>query len=327
VRAAVLQEAGGPLEIVDLSPVGLGPHDVRVRVGASGVCHSDLKFLAQPPRLPIVLGHEGAGTVLEVGARVERVCEGDRVIAVWAPVCGRCWWCVNGEPSLCAEAVAVSRTPPWTAAGEPVWTMTGLGTFAEEAVVDERALVKVESSLPDSELALIGCAVTTGISAALVAGPVKPGATVVVFGCGGVGQAVVQGARLAGASRIIAVDPVAMKRESALAHGATDALDPIAVEPASAVRELTAGRGADLAYEVVGRPEVAAQAYDAIRRGGTLVIVGGAGQAPLPGTSGDLVTSSKTVKGALYGGANTPRDIPRIVELAERGLLDLSAMV
>ncbi len=277
MRAAIFVGQDQPLEIEDVTPVAPGPRDVVVHVDASGVCHSDLSVmnggLPLPP--PCILGHEGTGTVEAVGNEVSRVNVGDRVVASFTPACGVCWYCLHDQSNLCEHMGAVATAPRVTRGdGTPMITMTGLGTFADMMTVDESSIVKVDTDLPAEQLALIGCGVTTGVGAALNTAQVEPGATVAVIGCGGVGQAVVQGARIAGASRIFAIDPVELKRKSAEQLGATDLIDPAAGDPVEQVKAATGGRGADYAFEVIGLPETIVQAYNTARRGGTAVVVG-----------------------------------------------------
>lgn len=331
MRAAIFVGQDQPLEIEDVSPVDPGPRDVIVHVDASGVCHSDLSVmnggLPLPP--PCILGHEGTGTVESVGNEVTRVKPGDRVVASFTPACGACWYCLHDQSNLC-EHMGVVATAPRVMRGDgtPMITMTGLGTFADLMTVDESSIVKVETGLPSEQLALIGCGVTTGVGAALNTAQVEPGATVAVIGCGGVGQAVVQGARIAGASRIFAIDPVELKRKSAEQLGATDLIDPADGDPVEQVKAATGGRGADYAFEVIGLPETIVQAYNTARRGGTAVVVGMPrwdSQVTLPGFG--LFFEEKKLLGSVYGSAQVRRDFPRFVSLVETGRLDLNAMV
>jgi S-(hydroxymethyl)glutathione dehydrogenase/alcohol dehydrogenase len=331
VRAAILTEVGAPLSVEDVEPIGLGPREVLVRIGASGLCHSDLLFQAGvgpfPP--PMVLGHEGAGVVEEVGAEVRSVRAGDRVICSWVTSCGDCRLCLAGEAHLCDGLAGDWEAPRLrTADGVEVREMLGVGSFAEAAVVDDRALVRVETDLPDEQLALIGCGVTTGVGAALNTAAVRPGSTVAVFGCGGVGQSVLQGARIAGAARVIAVDPLELKRSAALALGATDAVDPTDGDAAEQIVSLTGGRGADYAFDAVGLEQTIGTAYDAVRRGGTVVLVGiPHPRVRMPWPAVDQILSGKRLLGCLYGSSDVRREFPRLVELAEQGTLDLGAMV
>jgi S-(hydroxymethyl)glutathione dehydrogenase / alcohol dehydrogenase len=317
---------------VELAADTLGPRDVRVQLGASGVCHSDLSALQGTfgaLHNPTVMGHEGAGTVVEVGNAVTRVHVGDRVITTFIPACGECFYCVRDQSNLCELTVELLQRggTPFISDRGPARAFTGLGTFAEEIIVHEASVVAVRSTLPDEQLALIGCGVTTGVCAALNTAAVKAGSTVAIFGCGGVGIAVVQGAAIAGASLIVAVDPVAFKRQSALDVGATIAVDPADGDVVKQIADLTEGRGVDTAFEAVGLPATVLQASAATRLGGSTVLIGA-------GKPGETVTfdlfalhREKRLLGCGYGSAQVRRDIPRLVGLAETGRLNLAAMV
>jgi S-(hydroxymethyl)glutathione dehydrogenase/alcohol dehydrogenase len=284
-------------------------------------------YVPLPPGM--VLGHEGTGRVVEVGAEVSRVKKGDRVIASFVPACGACWSCLHDQSELCEREGDVSMAMRGTRPdGSPYFCMTGLGTFSDTMTVDEVSVVKVETDLPAAQLALIGCGVTTGVGAALNTAKVKPGAAIAVLGCGGVGQAVIQGARIAGAGRIIAIDPQELKRKTAKRLGATDVIDPSQGDPVEQVKALTGGRGVDYAFEVIGLPETIVTAYNMARRGGDVIIVGMArfeAQFTLPAFG--IFFEEKTVRGCKYGSAQVRRDFPRFVELIETGRLDTSSMV
>jgi len=329
--AALGLERGHTMRVETVDALPPGPHDVVVQIGASGVCHTDLAVLngGIPMPLPLVLGHEGAGTVIEVGSAVTSVRVGDRVIGSVGAVCGRCWYCVRGKTHLCESTMRMLSTARiGMADGTGVPAFCGLGTFAETMTSDETCVVRVDTDLPDEQLALIGCAVTTGLGAVFNTAAVAPGSSVAVVGCGGVGQAVVQGARIAGAARIIAIDPAAHKREMAGRFGASEAIDPTAVDAVEEVRRLTGGRGADYTFEVVGRPETMVQAYEMTVRGGTIAMVGMPhydDAVTFPAAS--LVADDKRICGSLYGGTQSARDLPLIVDLAETGRLDLAGMV
>lgn len=331
MRAALLVEVGAPLVIEDLEPEPLGAHDVRVRIDASGVCHSDLSIatglIPMPP--PVILGHEGAGTVLEVGPSVSRVRVGDRVITSFIPACGGCWYCLRDQSNLCERLLDVALVRhSRRSGGERVFSMSGLGTYADEMVAHEWSLIAVETDLPAEQLALIGCGVMTGVGAVLNTAAVVPGSTVAVIGAGGVGQAVVQGARVAGAARVIAVDPVAMKRRTAAELGANDLVDPADGDVVEQVRALTGGRGADYAFEVVGRPETMVAARDMTRQGGTVVMVGmPAFDATVTFGAYSLFYDEKRMLGCNYGSARVRRDFPRLLSLVEGGSLDVGHMV
>jgi S-(hydroxymethyl)glutathione dehydrogenase/alcohol dehydrogenase len=329
MRAAILSDFDGELVVEDVQPVALGEHDVRVRVDASGVCHSDLSVLQGKVKmpLPIVLGHEGTGLVTEVGDAVRRTKVGDRVIVSFHPTCGTCWYCRHDHPNHCQHDIGVTTPHAHRGDGSGVTAMLGLGTFAEEMTVHEFQAVPVRTDLPAEQLALIGCAVTTGVGAALNTAHVQPGASVAVIGCGGVGQAVIQGARIAGAARIFAIDPVATKREQAAGFGATDLVDP-GDDPVSAVREATGGRGADYTFEVVGHPDTATLAFKLTRKAGTLTLVG------MPSTDATLslpafrvFSDEKRILGCWYGSAHVDRDFQRCIDLVEADRLDIGGLV
>ncbi len=329
MRAAVFIDSGQPLVVEEVTPLDAGPRDVIVRVTASGVCHTDLsKANGSLPFSAGILGHEGVGTVEFIGSGVRRVKIGDRVIGSLTPTCAACWFCARGEAHLCTASWSFLNKPRAARQdGLPLIATNGLGTFAETMTVLEDSLVKVDSDLPDEQLALIGCAVTTGVSSVFEVAQVHPGASVVVIGCGGVGLAVVQGSRVAGAACIIAVDPVPWKRDLALKLGATHSFDPAADGLVDVVRSCTAGRGTDYAFDVVGQRATFRQAIDLVRRGGTAIEIG------IPDMRTDLavpptiVYDSKRLCGTVYGDAQVNRDFERIVHLVERGALDLGAMV
>jgi S-(hydroxymethyl)glutathione dehydrogenase / alcohol dehydrogenase len=331
MRAAVFTETGGPLSIENIDPAPPGPRDVIVELGASGVCHSDLSLKnGYVGILPgTVLGHEGAGTIVEVGKDVVGLAKGDRIIASFIPACGVCYFCLRDQSHLCdTEFEIMMKTRGKRSDGSEYSTMTGLGTFAEAMTCDQSSIVKVNTSVTDDQLALIGCGVTTGVGAALNTAQVHPGATVAVIGCGGVGQAVIQGARIAGASRIIAVDPVEMKRKTAEQAGATDFVDPNEGDPVAQVQQLTSGRGVDYSFEVIGLPETTLQAFNMIRKGGTAVMVGMTrAEATLTLSTFDLFFNEKTLKGCKYGSGQVRRDFQRFADLIETGRLDTAAMV
>jgi S-(hydroxymethyl)glutathione dehydrogenase/alcohol dehydrogenase len=331
MKAAVYVGDSTSLSIEQLQPSPPGPRDLIVEIGASGVCHSDLSIMRGYVPVPpgMVLGHEGAGRVVEVGAEVSRVKKGDRVVASFVPACGACWHCLREQSELCERENEVSMQMRGSRPdGSPYFCMTGLGTFSDTMTVDEASVVKVDTDLPDAQLALIGCGVTTGVGAALNTAKVRPGSTVAVLGCGGVGQAVIQGARIAGASRIIAIDPQELKRKTATRLGATDVIDPSKADPVEQVKALTGGRGTDYAFEVIGLPETILTTYNMARRGGEVIIVGMArfdAQFSLPAFG--IFFEQKTVRGCKYGSAQVRRDFPRFVDLIETGRLDTSSMV
>jgi S-(hydroxymethyl)glutathione dehydrogenase/alcohol dehydrogenase len=337
-RAAVFGGPGRALAIEELEvPAQPKPGEVLVKLAASGLCHSDYHVLRGewPAPTPLVLGHEGAGVVEEVGEGVTSAATGDHVVLCWTPWCGRCRYCVAGRPVLCDMAktrasrhVMYDGTTRLTRGGEPVHSYIALGTFGEYAMVAETGVVRIRSDVPLPQASLVGCAVTTGIGAVLNTARVTPGSSVLVIGCGGVGLNVVQGARLAAARQVIAVDRRPEKLQAARAMGATDALEAGAGDVVEAVRELSGGRGVDYAFEAIGVPAMIEAACEALAKGGTAVVVGqvAAGQKvsidPLV-----LSDQEKTIRGSNYGSARPPIDFPRILDLYLEGRIDLDSLV
>jgi len=330
VPAAVLRETGGPLRLEEITLPEPGPGQVRVALAATGVCHSDRSLargtMAQP--LPAVLGHEGAGRVVAVGDGVTGLAPGDPVVLNWAPACRECWWCRAGEPWLCARATEAWQRPyAHLADGTAAYPGLGTAAFAAETVVGERGCVPLPADLPLIEAALLGCAVLTGVGAVRNAARVRPGESVVVIGLGGVGLSAVQGARLAGADPIIAVDPVAGKAELAHRFGATHVLTGGA-GLSRQVRELVGGRGADHAIECVGRPETIRAAWSATRRGGRATVVGlGAVTDQVSFNALEIGHFARTLAGCFYGNSDPAVDIPRLLADYRAGGLDLAGLV
>jgi S-(hydroxymethyl)glutathione dehydrogenase/alcohol dehydrogenase len=331
MRAAIYVGPGDDLSVEDVQPWDAQGREVIVRLEASGVCHSDLsvidgKFPGPPP---MVLGHEGCGIVEWAGPEVTRVKVGQRVILSLTPVCGSCWHCLRNETHLCELGMPLMMQPRVRRSdGSVANAIMGLGTFADVATVHEASCIPVETDLPSEQLALIGCGVTTGLGAALNTAAVGAGDTVAVIGCGGVGTSVIQGAAIAGASRIYAIDPVALKRDTALQLGATDGIDPADGDPVEQIRAVTDGRGVDHAFEVVGVPELMTQALGMTRRGGTTIFVGVPRyDAELSVPLLPLITQDRTIKGSYYGSSRSMRDFPRFIGLIEAGRLDLAAMI
>lgn len=330
VAAAVLTETGAPLQVREVDLPDPGPTQVRVRLAAAGVCHSDLSLadgtLRQP--LPAVLGHEGAGTVEAVGAQVRDVAPGDRVLLNWAPPCRACWFCTHGEPHLCEHALDAASSP-YAALDNGSAVYPGLGTaaFAEATLVPSRAVVPLPADVPLEQAALLGCAVLTGVGAVLNTAGVRRGESVLVVGLGGVGLSAVQGARLAGAETVVAVDANPGKQELARRLGATEFL--VAGEDVPArVRALTGGRGADHALECVGRAATIRQAWTATRRGGRTTVVGiGRRDDTTTFNALELFHFARTLTGCVYGSADPARDVPLLLEEVRAGRLDLGALV
>jgi S-(hydroxymethyl)glutathione dehydrogenase/alcohol dehydrogenase len=336
MKAAVLEAPGQPIRVRDITIADPGPGQVRVRVRHCGVCHSDLSIVEGtfPSPLPIVLGHEAAGVVDAVGAGVTDLRVGDHVVLTPCPPCGTCYWCVRGEPTVCVNASAIqTNTFPDGSTGlardgQVVYRGVGLGAFAEYVVSPATGAVKIPAGVPLDVACVIGCAVQTGVGAVLNTARVEEGATVLVMGAGGIGLSIVQGARLAGAARIIVSDPVAARRATAERFGATDAIDPTAEDLLGQVIKLT-GVGVDYAFDAVGRGSLIQAGLAATRTGGTTVCVG----AP---ALDDVVTiampavfviGEKKLLGCALGSSNSLREIPRLVALWQAGRLDLEGLV
>jgi S-(hydroxymethyl)glutathione dehydrogenase / alcohol dehydrogenase len=332
MRAAVLRAYGKPLAIEEVTLAPPGPRELRVRTVACGICHSDLHVQrgTLPAPLPTVLGHEVAGIVEEVGAEVAHVRPGDRVIGCVSAFCGHCEYCLSGRPNLCGgEATARRPGEPsrLSTKGEPLVQFAHLAGFAEELLLHEHAVVKIREDMPLDRAALIGCGVTTGMGAALRTARIEPGSSVAVVGCGGIGLAALQGSRIAGAGRIIAVDRIPWKLELARKLGATETVDASAGDPVAAVQALGGG-GVDTAIECIGTPETVQQTVAMARRGGSAVLVGvvplGA-QVPLPML--DVVINEKKILGSMMGGNRFRIDMPRYVDFYLDGRLRLDEMI
>src|SRR6476660_8755810 len=334
-KAAVATAVGKPLEIMDLDLESPKAGEVRIQLGASGVCHSDLSVTNGT--LPLVLGHEGSGTVTELGEGVDHLKVGDHIVVSWVPQCGACYMCKHDQGELCeAGSVAamsggmLDMTPRFSHEGSPVFQMAASGTFSEETVIPAIGAVKIDQSIPIDAAALIGCGVLTGFGAAVNTASIRKGDTVAVIGCGGVGLNVIQGAKHAGAERIIAVDMVDGKLQTATKFGATDTVNPSTDGDAVAkVMELTSGRGADVAFEVIGLGATIEQALQMTRRGGQAVIVG----VPSFDTmltinpAMDLLVNEKQIRGCWYGSSSDQRDVPKLAALYQSGDLMLDELM
>ena len=329
MKAAILRDRHQPMEIRDdVAVLEPGPGDVHVRLAASGVCHSDLSSQngTIPGPLPCVLGHEGAGVVVEVGSAVQGLKSGDHVIASFTPACGNCRRCLGQQPYLCEMMHASSQAMRFRAGDQEVAGFCGLGTFAEEMVVPAASLVAIPVDIPLHVAALIGCGVTTGVGASMWTAEVSPGSSVLVIGAGGVGIAAIQGARIAGAAEILAVDMGESKLAHARTFGATHAVTPDQLDDAKAT--ITGGDGFDFALECIGRSDTVRQAYDATRRGGTTVVVGMGGfQDNLSFNGFELAYQAKTLKGSMYGSADVRTDFAKLLRLWRQGKLDLEGMI
>jgi S-(hydroxymethyl)glutathione dehydrogenase / alcohol dehydrogenase len=333
VRGAVLYNFNEALTIDSLELKPPRADEVVVKVAASGVCHSDLSVqqmkLPLPP--PVVLGHEGAGVVEEVGKDVTTLKKGDHVVLSWVENCGKCHFCVAGTVHLCdrnQQGLMTGEENVFVKNGTEISRMAGVGSFAERTVVRATAAIKIPDEVPLDRACLVGCGVMTGVGAAINTAKVRPGETVAVFGCGGVGLNVIQGAELCGASRIIAIDLSKSKLELAKKFGATDVVDAAAGDASDRVRELTGGIGVDYAFEVIGVPAVITQAFMAIKRGGKVIVVGVppfGSEVTIPGFP--IPLDEKSIIGSLYGSANMRRDMPKLIDLYMRGRLKIDELV
>jgi S-(hydroxymethyl)glutathione dehydrogenase/alcohol dehydrogenase len=329
VKALVARGVGQDLSVEDVDLPATGAGQVRVRIRAAGVCHSDLSMVngTVESAYPLVLGHEAAGVVAEVGDGVERVTVGDHVVLNWSPACRRCWYCREGEPWLCENSAAPAVPRGVAADGTPLNVTLGLGALAQEVVVAESAVIAVPAELPFEQAALLGCAVLTGVGAVDNTARVAAGDSVVVIGLGGVGLSAVIAARRAGAGPVIAVDVSAAKRDLALAAGATD----FVISDASlfrSIRGLTGGRGADHAFECVGRAATIHAAWRAARRGGQVTVVGLGGKDDVVSLSAlDIFASARTLRSSVYGSSDPDREVPDLARAVLDGSLDLRPLV
>lgn len=335
-RAAVLREVGRPMEVEELEIAEPGPGEVMVKLGAGGACHSDLHVLngEWSESRPIVLGHEGAGTVEAIGDGVERLAPGDRVALSWLPSCGHCRYCIGGRPQLCAAApetvfqhLGRDGTTRLRKGGEDVFSMLTVGAFGERTVVPERGAIPIDEEIPFDRAAVVGCAVTTGFGAAVKTAQVTAGQSAAVIGCGGVGLSILQGCAAQSAEPLIAIDTNLDKLEVATRFGATHTIDASRTDPVAAVLELTDG-GVDFAFEAIGLKATIEQGFGMLAPGGASVLVG----MPPDGVKVELDPNlmagfEHRVLGCNYGSCNPAIDFPRILDLYRRGRVDLDSMI
>lgn len=336
MRAALLEPGATTLRMVDdvdLDAVGLG--EVRVAVHWCGLCHSDVSQVkgVHPAMTPSVLGHEAAGEVVEIGPGVTTLKVGDHVVLSPLAACGVCHYCVRGEHSICVNSVAIAlgMSPDGTTRlsrdGAVVYRGLGLAAMSEYVVVPQAAAVAIDHDVPLDLACVIGCAVQTGVGAAIYSGGVRPGDSVLVMGAGGIGMSILAGAAAAGATRLILSDPVAERRELALAFGATDLIDPTAADVISEVQRLT-GVGVDVAFDAVGAATLVETGMRATRSGGTTVMVGAPGAEEMASVGvAEAMFTQKRLVGSLLGGCHAPRDFPMLIDLWRRGRLPLEKMV
>ena len=330
MRAAIFHGANQPMPIEEVEVDDPWPREVLVRTAASGVCHSDLMFvegIGQWPT-PAILGHEGSGVVEAVGSDVTYVQPGDRVVVTAVVFCGGCEECLSDNPHRCLNRPRRRRTDPprITLDGEGVLALTNVGSFAEYMLVPDAGVVKLPDDVPLETACLFSCGVITGLGAVFRSAELKPGTTAAVFGLGGVGLSVVQGARIAGASRIIAVDLTEEKLERARGLGATDTVNASEVDPVEAIRDLTEGRGVHYSFEAIGTKPTAEQAFASLREGGTASIIGAGITEPVE-LPPHLLIQDRRIQGVFMGRTRSRVDIPRYIELYRQGQLKVDEMV
>jgi S-(hydroxymethyl)glutathione dehydrogenase/alcohol dehydrogenase len=331
MKAAVLREVGQPLSIETVSISKPGPHEVLVRTMACGVCHSDLHFIegAYKTPLPIVLGHEASGIVEAVGSEVRTVKPGDHVVTCLSAYCGHCEYCLTGHMSLCVSPDTKRGDADEPRLSQPSGAMgqfQNLSAFAEQMLIHEHACVAIRKDMPFDRAALIGCGVTTGVGAVIHTSNVRPGETVAVVGCGGVGLAAINGAAIAGAGRIIAVDRVASKGNLAMAFGATDFINASDGDAAKQVKEMTGG-GVHHSFEAIGLKSTVEQAFRMIRRGGTCNVIGMIPIGTMIEIHGVEFLGEKRIQGSMMGSNRFPVDMPRFVDFYMAGKLKLDEMI
>lgn len=336
--AAVLYESAQPMVIEEVEVLPPQAAEVMVRMKAAGVCHSDLHVMKGdlPMPVPIILGHEGAGVVEEVGPGVTSVVPGDHVIPIWRASCGRCEFCLAGRPALCDMGTAMrftglmpdGRTRFRNARGQSIRHYAGVSTFSSLSTMPEAAVVRIDPAFPLWKAALIGCGVITGVGAVTHAAKVPPGSSVAVFGCGGIGLNIIQGARLVSAAPVIAVDTHPAKEAHARRMGATHFINAAECDAVQAVKDLTGGRGVDYAFEAIGLPLPIEQAYDSLKKGGTCVVSGICrADARAAINVNQLVYAEKTLRGTLYGSTRPRTDLLNLIHLHESGALRLDELL
>ncbi len=331
MKAAVLRQVNTPMEIEEVAISKPGPREVLVRTVAAGVCHSDMHFYngTYPGQFPLVLGHESAGVVEQVGADVHYVKPGDHVITCLSVFCGHCEFCLTGHMSLCQEPELNRDAEDEPRLGTPearVGQFASLGSFAEYMLVHEHAVAKIRKDMPLDRAALIGCGVTTGVGAVIHTADVEAGSTVAVIGCGGIGLSCINGAYIAGAARVIAVDMVPSKLELARKFGATDVINAGDGDAVEQVRELTGG-GVHYSFEAIGLKQTAEQAFKMLRAGGTATVIGMIPPGDMVSIHGPELLSEKTLQGSFMGSNRFRVDMPRYVDLYLQGRLHLDDLV
>ena len=333
-KAAVLYATRQPLVVEDVEVLEPGPGEVLVRYAATGVCHSDLHVVTgdMPHPLPVVLGHEGAGYVEKIGSGVTRVKVGDHVVTSYIPSCGGCRFCIVGQPNLCElrdkpRDLMLDGTTRFRKDGQSIHHFLQVSSFAERAVLLQEGVIPIRRDAPLDTVCLVSCGVTTGFGAAVNRAQVRPGSSCVVFGCGGVGLNVIQGCKVSGADTIIAVDILPNKLDWALEFGATHAIDATKENTVQRVKELTGGWGADYAFEVIGHPPTIETAFDSIRRGGQVVVIGVSPAGSRISIDPNQLLQQKVLTGVSFGASRQRVDLPMIIDLYMNGRVKLNELV
>lgn len=333
VKAAVMRAVGEPLTIEDVELAEPGPFEVLIDVAAAGLCHSDLRFLegSYPLSVPAVLGHESAGIVSQIGPGVTAVSPGDRVITSLSVFCGSCHYCLVGQSYMCdnqrATRRAASETPRISTNGEPVHQFLDLSSFAERMLVHENAVVKVTEEIPLDRAALLGCGVAAGLGAVFNTAGVRPGEDVAVIGCGGVGLSAIQGARIAGANTILAVDRVEEKLNLARSLGATHVVDSSTDDAVTRALDLTGGRGMKHAFEAIGLPTTVEMAFAMLQRGGAATVIGLIPTGQKVSLPGDMLFHERKLQGSAMGSNQFKVDTPLYVDMYLDGRLNLDDLI
>src|SRR5271169_6416100 len=333
MKAAIFHGPHQPLTIEQVEIDEPHDHEVLVKTAASGVCHSDLHFVEglYPFPAPAILGHEAAGVVEKVGRAVTYLAPGDHVISCPSVFCGYCEECMSGHPNRCNNRKATQRKkddkPRLSMNGKPVMQFADLSTYAEKMLLHENALVRITDKISLDRAALIGCGVTTGVGAVLNTAKIEPGSTVAVFGCGGVGLSAIQGARIAGARQIIAVDQFESKLAMAKRFGATHGIDASQTDAVKAIQELTGGRGVDYSFEAVGNTKLARQCFESVRRGGTATIIGMLPVGQCVEIEATQLLPERKLQGSMLGSLNFRIAMPRYIDYYLQGQLNLDDMI
>ena len=334
VTAAVLYDVRKPLVVEDVDLLEPGPHEVLVRWKANGVCHSDLHVMTgdYPHPLPVVLGHEAAGVVEKIGPGVDSVAPGDHVCSSYIPSCGKCWYCIGGQPTMCAlrdkpRWFMLDGTPRFQKNGQGLHHFLQVSGYATHAVLPDVSVIPIRKDAPLDVVCLVSCGVLAGAGPVFNRAKVPPGASVAVWGCGGVGLNTIQAAKLVGAGKIIAVDVVKQKLDWAQEFGATHVVDASKDDPVARVQALSGTGGVDFAFEVVGTQKTIEQALLATHRGGTCVIVGVSPAGTKVSVDPSLFLQQRVLTGSSFGAGHQRTDVPMLIDLYMSGRYRLDELI